>query len=212
MARKNRKVAGEAYTVVGSKGAELLGLEEPFPAAPYRSGNHCLYINKSEARIVVIFAATYAAKKYLELLIGGEAIKKTRGITGQEDTIISESGILIRCETIDEILSYKLNEAEERWQLGEPDTTNALNFKHGAHERGPDSEKVVAYKREKVKREPKPSKDGLTTIGQIAEELKIHPRDARAILRKKKIQKPSFGWAWDKNEVDKIKQIIHDNK
>ena len=46
------------------------------------------------------------------------------------------------------------------------------------------------------------------TINDIAEELQISPKRARAILRKKAIAKPGTRWAWDLKEKATIKAAI----
>lgn len=46
------------------------------------------------------------------------------------------------------------------------------------------------------------------TINEIAEELGISAKRARAILRKKAISKPGTRWAWELKEKATIKNLI----
>lgn len=57
---------------------------------------------------------------------------------------------------------------------------------------------------------PKPSREGLTSVGDIATSLKVHPRIARAALRAAKVPKPDVGWAFATVDVARITKIIKD--
>lgn len=218
MVKKSRKRSDNIHTVSGSLGAELLGLEPPFSSAPAILNKHFLYINKGENLLGVGFAATYAAKKFIDILLGDDELAKTRGITGEEDTIVSSSGISIRSEEIDEILNYEFSKTEEEWTLpdaGSGSSSCAMSFRSSSGirvEKTQDNEKTERAPRHKIEKIVKPSKEGLITIQQIAGELKMEARDCRAILRKMKVDKPQVGWAWNKIEVDDIRKIINDNK
>ncbi len=221
MAKKQRRPEGEVYTKMGSRGAELMGLEPPVRCALSGKGNkYLLYISKGSNIMVVGFAATYAARKFLDILLADDELAKTRGVTGNEDTIIATpSAIAVRCDLIDEILDYEYSALEEQWELadvGGPDTsTAAMRFRSSsgeAYQPREEGEKPKRIPKEKKESAPKASRDGLISIAQIAADLKIEPREARGILRSQKIAKPDVGWAWSKNEVDNIKKILHDNK
>jgi len=61
----------------------------------------------------------------------------------------------------------------------------------------------------KKERQPKVDKKaGLITVGEIAAQLKIDPKEARTSLRKQKTPKPAEGWAWSADKVDEIKKTI----
>lgn len=220
--RQLRKQTGEIYTKSGSIGAELLGLKPPFGSAPYRPNKHFLYLKKGESILNVGFGADYSAKKFLDILIGKDEVHKTRGITGKEDTIVTSSEVIIRCETIDEILNYEYTKAEEEWELPEVgscgSSTQALRFRslslieNVERPVAEGEEPPRRVKAEKVEKKPRPSKEGLVSIAEIAAELKMEARDARAILRQQKVEKPEAGWAWSKKEVDEIKTILHNHK
>lgn len=220
MARKERKASANPEVYTGSQGAENLGLPKPYGSAPLHAGAYCLYISKNNGRNIVIFAAIYAAKKYLDILLGDDDVSLTKGITGQNDTLVSSTGITVRCDKIKEIWDHEYTSKEEQWELGEPDASNAARFRANSHElreRSPENDNDSKDKpsrevREKKESKPKVDKTGLITIQQICDEIKMEPREARGILRKTKTQKPAVGWAWDKSQVDAIKTLLHNNK
>ena len=66
--------------------------------------------------------------------------------------------------------------------------------------------------KEQPKRESKrPSREGLVSVSDIAKEMKLSPKEARAALRRAKTDKPDVGWAFPPSEVDKIKKAIKEN-
>lgn len=219
--RQARRQTGEIYTKSGSMGAELLGLKPPFGSAPYRPNKHFLYLKKGDNILNVGFGADYSAKKFIDLLIGNDEVHKTRGITGKEDTIVTSSDVIIRSETIDKILNYEYTKAEEEWELPESgscgSSTQALRFRSlSLTERyeadDTPRESKVSTRTEKPERKPKPSKEGLVSIAEIAAELKMEAREARAILRQQKVEKPEAGWCWCKKDVENIRRVLNDNK
>lgn len=60
---------------------------------------------------------------------------------------------------------------------------------------------------EGVKRGRSRRDDALVSLADIAEELGIEPRKARAALRGK-VDKPAGGWSWPKDEIDAIKKLL----
>ena len=217
--KQSKRISGEIYTKMGSMGAELLGLAPPYGSAPYKPNKHFIYIRKGENKLNVGFAANYSAKKFLDLVIADDTVHRTRGITGDEDTLVTSTDIVIRCETLDEILNHQLTATEREWGL--PDQGNGGTMPQAYRIRSstervvreePSSDEVRKPKKEKVECQPKPSKDGLISIAEIAAELKMEARDCRAILRQQKVEKPAAGWAWSKIEVDEIKTLLHNHK
>lgn len=196
--------------VVGSQGAENLGLPEPYAASPGRPGKYCLYVTRGERLITHICCTEYAAKKFLDILLENENGAKVNGPT-DDDMIMTVSGLSIRGWKLYQLIDYKLSTKEEQWELDERYVKQVMRFKVDREE-STGEETPARTRKEKVERTPKPSKEGLITIGQIAEELKMEPRDARAALRAAKVDKPSPGWCWAKNEVDEIKKILHNHK
>lgn len=210
MSKKNRRVNTDFDSIVGPQGAENLGLKPPFPASPQRPGRYCLYITKEHSFITAIYCEAYAARKFMDILLSNDEIHLTKGPTGLEDMIVSSSGISVRCDKIKELIDYEYNKKEDEWELGEPDSKRALRFRVYV----PKNESVDKVIREKSpKKESKPRQDttGMVSIGEIAAELKIEPREARAALRKSKTEKPDQGWKWFPDQVENIKEIIKKN-
>lgn len=46
------------------------------------------------------------------------------------------------------------------------------------------------------------------TATQLAQELEIHPKKARAILRKNGYQRPGTRWTFDSSEKTKLKAVL----
>lgn len=67
-------------------------------------------------------------------------------------------------------------------------------------------------KREKKTKEKRATREGLVSIGDIAKDLGMIPREARGILRAIKMAKPSCGWAWPAGEVEFIAKQITEGK
>lgn len=215
MAKKPRKNLGDANVKTGSLGAEQLGLEPPYPAAPYRPTKYCLYVTKNENLATWGFTAAYAAKKFLEILLADDTLDRITSLNGKPTTILSSSGIKVFCDEIDELLDYEYTANEKLWGLNEPEFSNALRFRNSSgyeqSTRVVQSDNADQPKKEKPQKIPKPSKEGLISIAEIAASLKMEPRDARAALRAAKVEKPVVGWAWSKSEVDTIKKILQNN-
>lgn len=193
-------------------------LPEPFSAAPYRLGKHCLYINKDDRMLVQVFAADYSTKKFLDVLIGDDELALTRGISGEKDTIRTSTGITIRSAHIQYLLDYEYKGDEITWELPEPYLSQAHRFRSNSyHEHRelpvtPREDKPKREPREKAERAPRESREGLISISAIAGELKMDASEARGILRKMKVDKPAQGWMWDKNQVDTIRKLLQSNK
>lgn len=178
-----------------------------YPSPPSRLGKYVIYFKKLDKFGVMIFAACYAATKFLELLIGEDDYDyirhpekfKTEDLDGhriQTDSNMQIWGVYLR-----EMLEHEYTAKEEEFEL--PDEYhNTVEF-YRSDRPAPKRSQVSETK----KKSSRPSRDGLVTIGDIADELEITPREARAKLRGK-ISKPAAGWAWPSDEVDKIKELI----
>lgn len=60
-----------------------------------------------------------------------------------------------------------------------------------------------------IARPARPSRDGMTSVGDIAASLQITPQEARQTLRQLKEPKPPQGWAYNTPaEVDRIRALI----
>ena len=64
-----------------------------------------------------------------------------------------------------------------------------------------------------VKRE-RASRSGLITLGQLCEGKRMQPGDVRAELRRRKIDKPAQGWAFEETDtlIDVVRDIIKNGK
>lgn len=73
----------------------------------------------------------------------------------------------------------------------------------------PEGEQATKKERKAREKVSKPNaREGLTSVAQIAEELKIEPRVARGYLRGAKVEKPEVGWAGDAAWAAQIKATI----
>lgn len=177
-------------------------LKEPFPSSPSRNPIHVLYISKGEKENIQTFAATYSTKKFVEAILEDD-----EWVLETSQHLKASSGIHIRCSEMKAIMEYKYTPEEKAWELPHPYPREAFAFRHGrlpnAPERAP--ERVTAPKKPRV---PRASREGLISIGDLAEELNMKPRDARGILRKAKLEKPACGWAWSKEDAEDIRDLI----
>lgn len=173
----------------------------------------------------MVFLATYAAKHFVNACLQNGGFKwlpanKSLGRT-VPDTIIGENGVKLRCDLMEEIIEYEFVGAEATWELPAPmiRQTELVRREWRDEEGGrPDptgeeGEEAAERPSKKPKREPKPEKpkidkSGLVSVGEIAEQMGIEARDARAALRKQKVEKPDGGWLWKPDKVDDIKKII----
>jgi hypothetical protein len=159
------------------------------------------------------FRGLWGAKLLYDYLTEFKAV---RWLT-QNKLVVNETGMVITSPELEQIVEYELKKDEQQYQWTEPFLSEITAFKNrttvkssrGNDRQLPDSEKRKERSpREKKERVSRPSKEGLVSIGDIAQQLEIEPRIARGILRDSKTPKPDAGWAWPKNEVDGIKAII----
>lgn len=233
MARRKRDTNEGSQPV--SKGAAL---GRAFPSSPMFPPTHAVYCRYpaslpegSDKRLVVMnFCSMYAAKKFVDSMIQGNTFKwqKARVNLGYKvpDTIVTEDDLEIRCpQGLEEIMEYEYaNDAEREWQLPEQYERQAslirrlpgtpANLEFDGEMSGADIERAAGVrgstkpKREKKEPKAKVDKTGLISVSDIAEQMKIEPRDARQALRKSKMEKPTGGWLFAPGEVEKIKAII----
>lgn len=122
-------------------------------------------------------------------------------------------------ETEDGLLMFKLQgdveglmddiEDEIDWEIPQPDLNQCLfaaGLQSVKHEAEPE-EKPNKVRKVRAPSAAPVSRDGLITLAEICEELKMEPRDARKILRDK-VEKPDAGWCWPPEEAKKIKAIL----
>lgn len=204
----------------------LTGLREPFPSSPTKPPKYAVYgtyphdAEPGQSRVVVVpFLATYAAKRFVEALLQGGSFKwlaadKQLG-RNVPDTVVGENGVRVRCDLLEEIIEYEYTEGEAQWELPDETRRHADMVRREVRDEpeGLPTEGGGEDRPKKPKKEPKPEKvkvdkSGLVTVGDIAEQMGIEARDARAALRKKKVEKPDVGWAWAPDKVEDIKKVI----
>ena len=191
-----------------------LNLPAPFPASPTRPPVYGFFTYNADRIQFHNFAAAYAAKKFLDFMIQGHDYKWTE--TGAIH--IPATGITIKGEHhthLEKIIQYKLSSIENEWIIPEPMARQyrqilALPEPIDTGVKDPISAESKPAREPKLARTsaPRPSKDGLITIQQIAQELNMEPGEARAILRKSNTPKPDAGWAWPQQEVAAIKKVL----
>lgn len=204
---------------------QMTGLAEPFPASPTRPPKYAVYVSYphdaepgAKRLIVMAFSATYAAQHFVNAALqdGKFKWKKANAALGVKvpDTIVGENGVEIRCpQGMEEIIEYEMSSAEEQWELPAYYVAQCDMVRREYREDAPTHDPETGEKVKKPKKEPKPKKEkidktGLISVGEIAEDMEIDARDARAALRKQKVDKPAAGWAWPESEVEAIKKAI----
>lgn len=192
---------------------------DPFASSPAKPPKCSLRMEWPDTDMMQLrtFRDFWGAKKLFDFLT---EFKQVRWLSTTK-LVVNETGMVISSPELEQIVEHKLDKKHEQYQWTEPFLSEVTAFKNKTtikssrgNERvhrqpaGADQDDKIHAKREKKERTPRPSKDGLISIGEIAAEMKIEPRIARGILRDTKTPKPDAGWAWAKGEVDGIKAII----
>jgi len=207
------------------------GLKHWAPSSPHRPPKYNLKLSRGKQFLATMsFCAEYAATYMIDLLRADA--DKTTWVNPK--TITFEHGdfsITVEGDHLELLCEYKMTPKEKEWVPPEPyaslwpsyltdrpgqpirlDTPEAPVAPKGpvrTSDKHPNPQQVPKRNHEvSPPKKAKVSKDGLVSIGDIAEQMKVLPRDARQILRKTKTPKPDAGWAWPKSEVEKIKGII----
>lgn len=191
---------------------EKNGLETPFAAALYGApSRYGFYVTREDGMFCFHnFHATYAAKKFVDMLINGHDI---RWINKQE--IITSHGTRIRGEyhtDLEKVIEYEYRGQEKTFTFPEPYQTMFERFARLARA-APPPPPTIAQAREQRKEKrasapPQARPDGLTSLAEICAELGIDPRDARQALRKSNTPKPDWGWAWPAKDVPAIERVL----
>jgi hypothetical protein len=194
---------------------EMLGLKEPFPISPFKAypSRFGFTIQNVQGNYLFKnFHAEYAAKHFLDKLLEGKTFKWIN-----RRLIHCDDGMTIKGENdtdLEIILDYEFKGKEAQWVIPEPYMSYALKLSGKIAFKQVPQDEPSTPREPTVKREPKPSierPDGLTPLSDIADELGIDPRDARQILRKHS-EKPTWGWAWPSDAIDKVRQILKKNR
>lgn len=199
------------------------GLERPFPSAPKLPAKFeisIVYGLQGSGFNLHLFAAMYSTKKFLEAIIADDDIHwvgddRFTNSTMEKDKFAPGEFVVIGNgeKTLREVMDHKYTAAEEAWELPKPYTTYAYQIRALSEPKPaplPEEPKKKDIVRDATQKQPraKTSTEGMITIGEIADELKMPPSKARAALRALKLVKPSGGWAWPKEEKEEIKAKI----
>jgi hypothetical protein len=201
------------------------GLPNAYPCAPRYPSQHGFYVYLDSGSFAFhSFAATYAARHFLNTLISDREYKWKRIAINEHlkhDYIVIEGWGRIRGEHEDdlsEVLEHEMTDAEAAWEPDEPHVSYWRRLAHpGIALPKPkrDEETPALPRPERPKKEPRepraPKPDGLASVGDIAAQMNMDPKHARDALRRSKTEKPAHGWAWPASEVDAIKRIIKEN-
>jgi hypothetical protein len=156
----------------------------------------------------------YAAKKTFDYLVRDDDYTWTQPdeVTTQGGLIIKATGLAGR-SALEAIIEYEYTDAEDEWHPSDYDCRglDVMRAEHFTPRAAPELRVVEGGKKERAprpERAPKPSRDGLVSVGDIAKELGVEPREARGVLRSLKLPKPDAGWAWPAAEAETIKTKI----
>lgn len=194
-------------------------LADPFPSPPGRPGKYVLYISRrgdssQSCSAVSIWAAKYAAKKYLEALLDEDGV-----VFETPNVLRSESGIIVenpyvykdasRGYVLQEVWEHEYSLAEMAWTLPHPYPSQAKLLRRRPAMTLEQYDAAVPVQGPKARSSGvRASRDGMTPIAVLAAEFDLCARDCRAALRKAKVPKPTAGWAWRPDEIDGVRALI----
>lgn len=153
------------------------------------------------------WAEAYAAKAYLDFVIGDEEVNWTA-----LNKFVTHQGVEVSCAAptdkmepnqLEIAMDYRPTKAEQAFVVPEKDRQSFLIMTRPY----PDVEKPSPTGKAKMERRSANKPDGkYISVASIAEELGIQPRDARASLRRAKFEKPDWGWAFKAGSPE-LKQV-----
>ncbi len=187
-------------------------LAEPYPSPPGRPGKYAFYVSRhrdDDTQVMcVVFAAPYAARKFLDVLLEDDGI-----VWEDECTLRSESGVVVSTKwfpVLRECVEHEYSLPEMGWEMQDPQRKWARQFRYGEQPRTaePDAHLGKRARRVSAPSGPRASAPaGSVHVGEIAEQMGIEPRVARGALRGI-MSKPAHGWNFLPSEVDEIKAKI----
>jgi hypothetical protein len=185
-------------------------LQEPWSSSPTRPPRYVLkcYNHETGKLYLVNSYALYAARKIFDAVVGAKDWTRNGNAVTCHD-------IDITSDEMDAIVKHEYTPEEKAWDLPLPYPHDINQFLHDVRRPRKDDDEAPAPKPTKpapVKTSKPESKRGEVTIQHICDELKMLPRDARAILRKAKVDKPAGGWAGDAKWGADIKAILQKGK
>lgn len=196
----------------------------PWPSSPSNPPIHCLTLSKHEEGLgwhhaSASFRETWGAKRLLEHWLKGADVIDG----GFADRIELPGGVIVKGIDI-KVWQHVTTAAELEWEIPEDYAKMLARIRHATwrvslpaelSDDTPPGDDTPAIARTpkaiaafKPQRPAKPS--DMTTIGQLAEQLKIIPRVARGILRDSGLVKPEYGWAFSAAELPAITKLLKD--
>jgi hypothetical protein len=180
-----------------------------WPSSPTLPPKYVLYCaNHENDRIYVVNSVgLYAIRKIFDALVGDNEIEPS---PLDPDRTISFGDVDIKSDQMDAILAHQYSAEEEAFELPAPYPQQVTSFLTGGRisKALVDETRTVEGKVERAPPKPKIDRSQFITVQSIAEELKMDPRDARAALRKAKVEKPINGWLGDEKWASEIKVIL----
>jgi len=188
------------------------GLEPAWSSSPTRPPRYVLYCynHENERQYVVNSYALYAIRKIFDALTDGQDIEPS---TLDPDHTMTFGNVDIKSDQMDQILNHHYSKAEEAWELKAPYPNDIERFLGGGRmskelQHRDEGDKTPREKKAPVEKKPKVDRSQFITVQSIAEELKMDPRDARAALRKAKVEKPVGGWMGDEAWAKGIRDVL----
>jgi hypothetical protein len=194
------------------------GLQPAFTSCPQRPPNHVFYCHNEHGRkLVVTFYADYAARKFIDLIVGDDYKFIDRA------TILGSNGVRVSVttnpspganETIDDVIEYEPRGAERDWEMPEPNATQYATFamkRPAAENDEPQRKRMTRDGSVATPARAQRIASGGVSIGTIADDMGITASDARAALRKAKMPKPAGGWVFSNDDVDNVRNTIKNN-
>lgn len=186
--------------------------ERAFPSSPKVPARFCIHFRYPHdapigegRRMTETFVGAYAARKFIEYMVGGEEAEWPN-----LHTMITSSGVMIYCtpptnrmveNDLEKALNHDYTSAEEEWALPDLYKNKADLFKRPWVK--PEMEAQATRSTRSTKGVPKPYGE-LTSVSDLCEQLGIKPRDGRAALRKSNIKKPAYGWQFMKDSPELV--------
>src|SRR6185436_5118754 len=181
------------------------------------------------------FLGTFAARFMVTRLIGKDDWKYETWFD-RDTMVVTSRGVKIRAhaDQIKELIDYEPTEEEDAWrdelliasinrflygrsESGHTDPVEDIRDEDDDGEDTPkrarDPKPARAAKPERPKADPKPKRErvdlsGMVTANDIAKKLGVEGREVRGVLRAMKLEKPSFGWAFDKKTAADIEAKV----
>jgi len=206
--RKQRIKKGETAT----DEAPRSGLKEPWGSSPGRPPQFVLYCvnHESDRQYIINARELYAIRKIFDAIVGENEIEPSPTC----DKTVTFGDIDIKSDQLKQILDHQYTKAEEAFELPVPYPEQIDLFLHGPRmsrelpTADDGTPKPPREKKPPVEKKPKIDRSGKITVQQLAEEAGIDPRDARAALRKAKIDKPAGGWLGDEAWAKTIRPVL----